>query len=186
MSRKWNEIPDVEKQEMSHLFDVRLTADLLIDPEEPPQVENRPVRFDEIYEIAIDPKATIDGRISRALETDARLKRDFEALLESTAICWFPVAAAAAGVDGLDEREEDGFGLRIRTSSAGDDQVYVMIRLKEGWDIPPTALVALPLDQAPVRVPLPEEIDGVYQLIEAVDSAIVKAIRDPKSRLALQ
>ncbi len=186
MSRKWNEIPEAEKQDMRHRFDVLLTADLLIDPEEPFQEENRPVRFDEIYTIATDPGAPIDGRISGALESNVRLKRDFEALLESTAICWFPVAAAAAGIDGLDEREEDGFGLRIRASSAGDDQVYVMIRLKEGWDKMPAALVALPPDSAPVRIPLPEEIDGVYQLIEASDSAIVTAIRDPKSRLALQ
>lgn len=186
MSRKWNEIPEAEKQRMRHRFDVLLTSDLLIDPEEPPQAENRPVRFDEIYRIATDPAAPIDRRICDALDSDARLKRDFESLLEAASICFFPVAAAAAGVDGLDEREEDGFRLRIRASSAGDDQVYVTIRLKEGWDRPPTALVALPSGQAPVRVPLPEDIDGVYQLIEPADSPVVKAIRDPNSSLVLQ
>ena len=186
MSKNWNEIPDVEKQEMSHRFDVLLAADLLIDPEEPPREEDRPVRFDEIYEIATNPGAIIDVRVANAFKTDARSRRDFEALLKSTAVCWFPVAAAAAGIDGLNEREDDGFGLRIRASSAGDDQVYVMIRLKEGQVNPPTALVAISPDESPVRIPLPEEIDGVYQLIEAVDSPIVRAIRDPKSRLALQ
>lgn len=186
MSRKWNEIPDVEKQQMRDRFDVLLTADLLIEPDEPLQAEERPVRFDEIYRIATDPMALIDPRISEALETDARLKQDFEGLLETASICFFPVAAAAAGTDGLVEREEDGFRLRVRASSAGDDQVYVTIRLKEGWDRLPTAFVALPQGHAPVRVPLPEDIDGVYQLIEAADSTIVEAIRDPKSRLALQ
>lgn len=186
MSRKWNEIPEAEKQVMRHRFDVLLTADLLVDSEDPPREDTRPVLFDEIYRIATDPAASIDGRISNALETDAALKVDFEALLESTAICWFPVAAAAGGLDGLTEREEDGFQIRLRPTSAGDDQVYVLIRLKEGWDRPPTALAVLPPDGAPARVLLPEEIDGVYQLVEATDSVLVKAIGDPKSKLALQ
>ena len=186
MSKNWLEISVEEKQSMRQRFDLLHAADMLADTEELRDQEERPVRFDEIYSVATDPNAVIDSRISTALSTNASLKLDFEALLELNAICWFPVAVAAAGVDALEEREENGFSIRIRRTRAADDQVYVLIRLKEGWEELPKALVAIPNDGSPVRLTLPEEIDGVYQLIEAANSLLVAAIGDPKSRLALQ
>ena len=102
-------------------------------------------------------------------------------------MCWFPVAAAAAGEEGPGRREAGGFRPDPRPSlGAGAGQVYVLIRVEDGRDAKPAAFVALPPDGPSLRVPLPEAIEGVYQLIEQEDSALVRAIRDPASKLALQ
>ena len=82
-------------------------------------------------------------------------------------------------------RAEDGFSVQILPSSAEGDQVYVLIHCAEGRDAKPSALVVFPAKGAPVRAVLPEDIDGVYQLVERRDSPLVRAIRDPASRLAL-
>ena len=64
--------------------------------------------------------------------------------------------------------------------------MYLLIHAVEGIDAKPSVLVAMPPDGPPVRVALPEDIDGVYQLIAREDSALVRAVRDPDSRLALR
>ena len=83
-------------------------------------------------------------------------------------------------------REEDGFRIWISPSSTGDDQVYVLIRAAEARIGTPSVLVALPSKGQPVCAALPEAIDGVYQLIERADSALVRALRDSSSKLALR
>ena len=188
-NRKWNAIAPARRDTMRRRFAVRFAADLLAEPDAlpaPPEAEPRPVRFDELYEAASNPSAPVAGRVAAALEADPDLRAEFEALLEVCAMGWFPVAAAAAGEEGLDRRETDGFRIDVRPSAVGAGQVYVLIRVEDGRDAKPAALVAMPPDGPPLRVPLPEDIEGVYQLIEHEGSALVRAIRDPASKLALR
>ena len=184
MSRYWSAVPKSERETLYR----RLALDLAVDemvPGEAGADAMRPPRFDELYAAALDLDAVPAPSFPARLAVHAGSRRVFESLLRDTAICWFPAAAAAAGGDGLVAREEDGFKISIRPSSADGDQVYILIRLAEGRDVKPVALVAIPADGAPVRAALPEDIDGVYQLIELGDSAIARAIRDPASNLAL-
>ena len=188
MNGKWSAIPPARRDAMRRRFTVLFAADLLAEPDAPPappETGTRPLRFDELYEAATNPSVPLTGRVAGALEADPDLRAEFEALLEAHAVCWFPVAAAAAGEEGLGRREADGFRIHVRPSAAGAGQVYVLIRVEDG-DAKPAALVALPPDGPSLRVPLPEAIEGVYQLIEQEDSALVRAIRDPASKLALQ
>ena len=131
------------------------------------------------------PTEAMDEALTAALTADAGLSATFEALVREAALCWFPAAAAAADGEGLDMRAEDGFSVQILPSSAEGDQVYVLIHCAEGRDSKPSALVVFPGEGGPVRAVLPEDIDGVYQLVERRDSPLVRAIRDPASRLAL-
>ena len=189
MNSKWSAISPARRDAMRRRFAILFAADLLAEPHAPPvrpETDTRPLRFDELYEAASNPSAPIAGRVAGALATDPDLRTEFEALLDAHAVCWFPVAAAAAGKEGLGRREADGFRIHVRSSAAGAGQVYVLIRVEDGRDAKPAALVALPPDGPALRVPLPEAIEGVYQLIEQEDSALVRAIRDPASKLALQ
>ncbi len=186
MSRRWSGIPEAERAAMSRCFAAGLAADELTVQEARPGVPTRPPRFDELYAAAADPPARLAGPLARALASDAGARASFEALLSDLAICWFPVAAAAAGEEDLDTREEAGFKVWIRQSSANMDQVYVLVQVLEGNAGRPSSLVALPPAGEPVCATLPEDIDGVYQLIEDGDSPLVRAIRDSASKLALR
>ena len=189
-NHRWSAIPRARRDAMRRRFADLLAADLLAEPDEPPPLaaKMRPVRFDELYEAASNPAAPIAPRVAGALGADpGGVRAEFEALLEANAACWFPAAAAAAGEEGLDRREADGGRIDIRPSAAGDGQVYVLIRTGDGArHTKPVALVAVPPNGPPLRAPLPEDIEGVYQLIEHEDSALVRALRDPASKLALQ
>lgn len=186
MSLKWSEIPEGERAAMSRRFAAELAADELAAQEAPPGAGARPPRFDELYAAAMDPQAHLAGPLARALASDPDARTAFEALLSDHSPCWFPAAAAAAGGEGLDSREEAGFRVWIRRSSADPDQVYVLIRVAEGSAGRPAALVALPPGSEPVCAALPGDVDGVYQLIEREGSPIVRAVREPASRLALR
>ena len=185
MSPSWSSLPEPVRERMRRRFALSVAADALAAPEEPPS-EIRPPRFDELHAAARDPLAALTEPLAAALAADGRARAAFEALLRDGAVCWFPLAAAAAGPGGLDSREEAGFRIRLRPSSAGHDQVYVLIDAGERGDVGPRAIVALPPAGPPVCVALPEDIDGVYQLIELEDSPLVRAIRDPASKLALR
>lgn len=186
MSRSWSAIPETKRAGMSRRFALSIAVDELAAPEPPADAAARPPRFDELLAAAADPADRLAGSLARALDSDAGARAAFEALVRDHALCWFPAAAAAAGEEGLDAREEAGFRVWIRPSSAGPDQVYVLIRAGEGGGGPPAALVAFPPEAPPVCAALPEGIDGVHQLIERADSPLVRAIRDPASTLALR
>ena len=185
MSRSWSTLSEAEQERVRRSLALSVAADALAAPEEPPEGV-RPPRFDRLYAAARDPLAALTPALAAVLAADDRARAAFEALLREGAACWFPPAAAAAGPAGLDAREEEGCRIWLRPSSAGHDQVYVLIRAAEGRDAKPTAIVAIPPREPPVCAPLPEDIDGVYQLIEREDSPLVRSIRDPASRLALR
>ena len=185
MSWRWSTPSELGRDRMRRRFALSIAADALAVPEELPEAV-RPPRFDELYAAARDPLADLTTPLAEALAADAGARATFEALLRESSVCWFPLAAAAADPAGLDAREEAGFRIWIRPSSAGKDQVYVLIRVAEGRAVSPTAIVALPPAGLPVCAPLPEDIDGVYQLIEREDSPLVQAVRDPASKLALR
>ncbi len=186
MSLKWSEIPEGERSAMDRRFEAGFAADELAAQEAPPGVGVRPPRFDELYAAAMDPRARLGGSLARALVLDPDARAAFEALLSDHSLCWFPAAAAAAGGEDLDSRGEAGFRVWVRRSSADPDQVYVLIRVAEGNAARPAALVALPPGGEPLCAALPEDVDGVYQLIEREGSPLVRAVREPASRLSLK
>ena len=185
MSRSWNALSELERERAGRRFALELAADALAAPEEPPEGD-RPPRFEELFAAARDPLVGLTKPLAAALAAHADARASFEALLRERSVCWFPLAAAAAGPEGLAAREEEGFRIWVRPSSAGKKQVYVLIQTAEGLAARPTAIVALPPSGPPACAPLPDDIDGVYQLIEREDSPLVCAIRDPASKLALR
>ena len=184
MSPRWSEMEEDERTELRLHLAVDLAADELAFAPAPADTARRP-RFDEIHAAALNPAEAMDEFLTAALTGDIETRATFETLVREAALCWFPAAAAAADGEGLEGRAEDGFSIQILPSSAEGDQVYVLIRCAEGRDARPSALVVFPAKGAPVRAVLPEDIDGVYQLVEHGDSPLVRAIRDPASRLAL-
>ena len=119
MNGKWSAISPARQDAMRRRFAALFAADLLAEPPAPPETGTRPPRFDELYEAASNPSAPVAGRIAGALAADPDLRAEFEALLEACAVCWLPVAAAAAGEEGLDRREAGGFRIHACPSAAG-------------------------------------------------------------------
>lgn len=185
MSPRWSEITEVERESLRLRLAMELAVDELVSVPQPPNAIAWRPRFDEIHAAVLDPAEAMDETFEASLATSRQIRETFEFLLRDVALCWFPTAAAAADGAGLDMRAEDGFSIETHPSSAEGDQVYVLIRCAEGRDTKPSALVVFPGEGAPVRTALPEDIDGVYQLVERRDSPLVRAIRDPSSRLAL-
>ena len=173
MSPAWNAMNESARRAARRRFAVETAAAALADPD-PPRAP-RPPRFDELYAACANPAPA-------ALARTAGARAAFEALLRDTALCWFPVAAAAAS-GGLDARACEGFRIWIRPSNVVG-QAYVLVRAAAGAR--PSALVACPPGGAPVSATLPEDVDGVYQLVAREDSTLIRAIRDPAATLALR
>jgi len=194
MSMKWSELSEEARAEIGRDLDAALTADLLSEPAAPAAAEASysavdevapRVRFHDLYAALNGPESRMPPRIARGLLVDRRLRADFDALVRATALTTAPAAAAAAGVGQLDGREEADFSLRLTPSRADGTQIYVTLRPKTAFDRPPGFLLAMPADGAPIKAALPEEIDGVYQLLLEEGDPLISALRDPKTEIAI-
>ncbi|MBE88332.1 MAG: hypothetical protein CMM76_02700 [Rhodospirillaceae bacterium] len=187
MSITWNKISKERKERMELAFEQLHLVDLMVDQQlnAIDAADERPVGFQDLYSAAVQPEVAINGRIADALENNPKLRRDFETLLQQTGIAWFPVAAAAETAT-LDERDEASFLIRIRPSKANEDQVYVLVRLKEPSAVQPHAIIALPPEGVPIKKTLPVAVDSMFQLLMQRDEPLVRAIQDRRSKLSLQ
>ena len=187
MSIAWNEISEERKDVMELAFEHLHLVDLMVDQKsnEIDTANEYPVGFQDLYSAAVQPEVAIDSRIADALENNPKLRADFETLLQQTGIAWFP-AAAAAETGRLDERDEASVLIRIRPSKANENQVYVLIRLKEPSAVQPNAIIGLPPEGSPIKKTLPEAVDNMFQLLMQRDEPLIRAIQDRRSKLSLQ
>ncbi|MBF0336181.1 MAG: hypothetical protein HQL40_21530 [Alphaproteobacteria bacterium] len=131
--------------------------------------------FGELWAFATG-EAEMSDDLRRALDTDRRLAGDLDHLIERTALYRFPrVAAASSGA--VETRDGEGFRIRLRPSRANVEHTYVSIEVAAELDEPPLALLA----KGPgrwIKLPLPDAIDGVIQILVDSGSELVHALRD--------
>lgn len=141
--------------------------------------------FAALYRYATDPQAMLNPQQSRALARDLKLQDALERLLAKNSIYHFPrVAAASTGT--VEERDGDGFNIKLKQSRADAGQVYIILTLESHIEEQPSCLMMKREDGSYLKQPLPEDIDdGVAQMLEAADSDIVKALQDVKTELYL-
>ena len=184
MSPRWSEMEEDERTELRLHLALDLASDELASAPEPADTARRP-RFDEIHAAALNPAEAMDESLTAALTGDIEARATFETLVREAALCWFPAAAAAA----------DGEGTRYaRGRRVFDSDSPVERRGRSGLRVDP--LRGRPRRQTlgagrvsgqrrPRARGAARRHRRVYQLVEHRDSPLVRAIRDPASRLAL-
>jgi hypothetical protein len=136
----------------------------------------------DLFAWATDPANGFGVREREALLRDPALRRDFSLLLARVASLRIPAAAAAASGH-LETRSGPGLRIRIVASRADPAQVYVVLEIDQSVS---AATLLVLRDGVPlVHLALPPDHDGHVQLMQANDSALVAALRDPTTELVL-
>ena len=94
--------------------------------------------------------------------------------------------SAAAGTKALENRQGQGFAIRLRPSRAEPSQVYVMIELLDPGAEAPKALFIARHPKGLLKQALPEARGGMVQLLAEVESDLIRALRDPGSEVFLR
>jgi hypothetical protein len=179
MSASWSALGVEGQRFAARHFAEREAADELLVMSEP---QTRRPTFTDLYAWATDPEHAFGSAEREALLRDPVLRRSFTLLVGRLASLRVP-AAAAASSGRLDARSGQGVSVRLVPSRADPKQVYVLLEIER--DVQASLLLVL-RDGVPVaRLALPETPDGHLQVIEANDSPLVGALRDPATELVL-
>lgn len=165
---------------IDNLFVALEITDFLMEPSEA-DVET-PVLMAELYDYATQPNFSNFERISKALETDPRLRSDFQSILSRISLISMP-RLVAASTDGTKERRAKGCNIRIAPDPARPDETYVIIEFSQQHKVNPGVLFVGREEQAHVRHSLPPSRDGIIQLLMKSDSELVVALRDIDSKI---
>lgn len=143
------------------------------------------VSFHDIYRYATDPAASPSADLARALATDARAREDLRCLLARVAP-YRQVTRAAASSGTVTTRSGSGFEISLRESRADPDQLYLIIKLANTAVPAPGTLFVIGDGDGCRKVPLPNPIGGVIQLLLDTASDLVGALCNPKTDVFLQ
>ena len=142
------------------------------------------IGFSEIHAYATRPDHSPSDALLRALDSDGRVRRDFEALLKNVSVYWMPQVAAASSGDVL-TREIDGCRMTFRASRADPDQIFVIIEFTD-TSARPSTLFVCGQDKPMSKVELPVARDGRIQLLLDANSDAVKGLRDIATEVFLR
>ena len=142
------------------------------------------VGFSEIHAYATQPDHSPSDALLRALHSDGRVRRDFEALLKNVSVYWMPQVAAASSGD-VSTREIDGCRMTFRASRADPDQIFVIIEFTD-TSARPSTLFVCGQDKPMSKVELPVARDGRIQLLLDANSDAVKGLRDIATEVFLR
>ena len=178
----WKNLNDRQKHAAESLFDAFATVDILTGSERPTE---RRVGHADLYAYATRPERGMDETLRHALDTDPALRRDLDRMIDRQAIYHFPrVAAASSGA--VKEREGEGFKIRFRESKAAEGQTYVIIEIEDPASAAPRSLFLCGTDKHYGKIELPDEQDGVIQLLLDNDSEALMALRDVKTEIFIR
>ena len=179
MSASWSALGAEGQRIAQRQFAEREAADQLLAASDP---GTRRPGFADLYAWATDPDRAFGHAEREALLRDPVLRRSFALLVARVASLRVP-AAAAASSGRLDTRSGPGLGVRLVASRADPMQVYVLLEIQRGVQ---ASLLLVLRDGVPAaRLALPPTTDGHLQFIEASDSPLVAALRDPSTELVL-
>lgn len=162
------------------LFDVLETIDFLMEPSEADF--EKPVLMAELYNYATQPNFSNFERVSKALETDTRLRSDFQSILSRISLVSMPCLVAAS-TEGVKERRAKGCDIRIVPDQSRPNETYVIIEFSKRNKVTPRVLFVGREGQPLIRHSLPPARDGIVQLLMKTDSDVVVALRDIDSEI---
>lgn len=178
----WKDLNPRQKMAAEALFDALTTVDAL---GAPAAGAARRAGHAELYAYATRPERGMDESLRRALDESPALRRDLERMLDRAALYHFPrVAAASTGA--VTEREGEGFKIRFRESKAAAGQTYVIIEIEDPASATPRSLFLCGTDRHYGKIELPEEQDGVIQLLLDSGSDELMALRDVRTEIFIR
>lgn len=130
-------------------------------------------------------QGTPDDVVAKAVHTDLSVRRVYQKLLRAEALFHMPQALAASSED-YPERHCAGCRVRLQTSRAQDDQLYLIIELADHRLDRPTRLNLFGVGDVFASVDLPAQRNGVIQTILNKDSPQVRLLADPKTEIILR
>jgi hypothetical protein len=144
------------------------------------------IDFQTLYTFATDPAAEMSPPLARALKTDRRTRDDLRRLLTRTSDLPPLMQAAASSTAVFANRSGAGFDMTIRESRADANQLYLMIRLRDGAAPPPRTLFVISEIDGCRKIMLPNADDGVVQLLLEAGSDLAVSLCDPKTDVFLR
>ena len=185
MMGTWNSFTSKQKAAAAEMFGALSALDTLNDSLNDAGERPRRVGFSDLYAYATGPDSLMDDALRQALDENARLREDLHCLLGKVSIYHFGrVAAASSGA--VENREGDGFRIRLKQSRSVDTQTYVIIELAEGQAAAPTTLFVGNPEGQYVKKALPEAQDRTIQLLVESNSELVAALRDVSMEVFLR
>ncbi|MBT3703145.1 MAG: hypothetical protein HOE62_04455 [Alphaproteobacteria bacterium] len=143
------------------------------------------IAFSRLWRFA-SGEVTHDADLLTALRHDSKLAADVNALLQKISWSHLPQAAAASTDEDLRLRETDLCAIRIESSRAEPDQVYVIIELKDAEANAPRTLITSAAGGTLERLELPAAQGGVIQVLLQHDDAVLIALRDHGTEVFLR
>lgn len=147
--------------------------------------DSRPVGPGEVYAYACGTAShpSIE-RVEAAAARSPAVSDMLWRMLDRIATLSAPrVAAASTGE--IEERQGDGFVLRVRGSRARPEQVYILIVLDDPANAPEYMFLRR-ADGDVVRHPLPAPSYDTIQILAARDGDLATALNDPASEVRLK
>ena len=185
MTAAWNSLTPETQKAVAATFEALSLLDRFGEREqEQSPAGAKPIAFSDLYAFANNPDLPLSNEAALAMLRDPRLAADFARLLTKLS----PYQAerqAAASTGGVEHWEGAGFTLDIRTSRAESSQVYIVVRLGDSTTRPRSLFVSR-ADSAFFKEMLPEAPGDTYQLLLDADTDIVRALRDPGSKVFLR
>ena len=147
------------------------------DPSTPPTIA-----FGRLYEYAKGRDPARDPEVARAIGSEVSVWRQFRAI--AVRLGSFGEAAAAAAATHLSDRDGIGWRIQLKPSRAKPGQTYLVFEWSDLGLPPPRTLYVYGAEAAPpLSCDLGEPHEGKIQKVLLEDSEIVRALRDPASRV---
>lgn len=124
-----------------------------------------------------------DLELAAVLLSDERTGSDFRALLDRTALVYFPAVSTAASGE-VRTRTAGPHRIRFGSSRAGTGQVYVVIELVPATNAPSTLFVCGD-GWRTRKIDLPPPQGGVIQIFLEQSDDILRSLRDPNAEVFL-
>ena len=137
----------------------------------------------QLYAYAIGRITYPNAAIEAALAGAPGLRAAFRRMVMAAPAYRFERAAAAAD-SGPPSRRTAGAMIRFSQSRAHEDRMFIIIELDVAEDAPRTMTVFDAEDHS-ARLDLPRTQNGIIQLLVRKDSAILKALENPDTNIAL-
>jgi len=126
-----------------------------------------------------------DDTVAQAVRENMSVRRIYRQLLEKASSFHIPEALAASTED-YPERHGDGCLVRLQASRAQEDQLYLIIELKDQRRDLPQSLTLFGADDQMESLDLPKGRNGVVQTIIDRSSLIARLLSDPKTEIFLR
>jgi hypothetical protein len=181
----WERLDKDQKTRVEKTLESLLTLDDLWAHLKPTEDRSRRIGFDDLYKYVNGMRKLDQMELNQALSKDKKLAAGFDRLLHNEALYYLPQAAAASNGE-IDEREGEGFVIRLKPSRATPDQIYVMIEFENPGAELPSNLFLIPVSGECSRLDLPEGSSGTVQIVAEASSDLIKNLRDPGTEVFLR